>query len=119
MEKLMCNVLYRLLLLTNLDNEDGKGGSLFIGIYTSNPDLVVGDTFSIHGWKIPNPSVPCETPNQASNEALPPFSAKVMKIEKTAVRKEAFYIDIYVESPDRVIVDRIRESLRANNPNKF
>ena len=107
------NVLYKLLLLVNLDNELDRGGTLVIDTYIFNPGLFIGDEIRIDNWKV---GVATET--SLSNQTFS-FIAKVMSIQKVAVRHEAFIIEIFLESPDKEIITQLRDVLRTRNPQQF
>jgi hypothetical protein len=114
MEDQPVNIIwYQPHLLTNLANEPESGGTLVVDTYTFDPDLAIVDGIEVQDWRV---GVSTET--SMSNQPFS-FSAKVMKIQKVAVRHQAFIIRIFLESLDRETIDQIRQALVESNPGQF
>jgi hypothetical protein len=106
-------ILYKLLLLANLANESEEGGLLVIDTLTFDPNLSVGDEIKIEDWK-----VGVRTETSTCNQSFS-FSARVMSIRKVIIRHEAFIVEILLESPDMETMSKLRDALRARNPQHF
>jgi hypothetical protein len=95
MSQPISEVYYRLLLLTNLGNEE-KGGQLLVNSYTFNPHLSQGDVVHIEKW-----NVEVRTDDTTLQNKSFSFEARVMEIQKVVVRHQPFVVNIILESSDR------------------
>ncbi|MGH1395360.1 MAG: hypothetical protein ACRAVC_15210, partial [Trichormus sp.] len=81
--------------------------------YTFDPGLAVGDVVKIEDWKVGEVS-----DTGTENHSLS-FNASVMDIQKVISRHQSLTVNIVLESPDREIVIRLKNLLRARNPGQF
>ncbi|MBD2681538.1 MULTISPECIES: hypothetical protein [Nostoc] len=108
-------ILYNLVLRLNIPNI--RNGHILIATYTSNPPLQVGDIFTVRNFKVGFLDE-LENLTEIGNYNYN-FDVKVINIKKAAIWKEAFYVNIIIESEDQSTINDICLAFEKQNSQRF